>query len=364
MPALTPGEFQVLRHDVRSFVGDYTRMDYGDPTAPRMAQLREEFGLEAVVSGLDTEFEQFLALKRWVRSRWDHGWSHSFGKVKDALDILREAARGEQFFCEHFAITLSQCATALGWPARMVAINIAECGSPRDYHAGNTGHGVVEIWSNEHGKWVVMDADMNVHYERDGVPLHALEIRDAWLSGEADRVRMVQDEPAFVFPAGRTVEIWRENHGGGAQWNEGKARTVLETFARHRALDYYARVRVNGWLWVDQRCLPTLIRNSAPWSVRTTSNPADMYWTVNAVRMSLKPGWDEKGGCLTVTLEHCTPFFSHYEARTDRGEWRRGEATLAWPMREGVNTLECRAVNVMGRRGVTSSLDVAYASPQ
>ena len=41
----------------------------------------------------------------------------------------------------------------------------------------------------------MMDPDINVHYERDGTPLNALEIREAWLDGAADEVEMVQDQP-------------------------------------------------------------------------------------------------------------------------------------------------------------------------
>ena len=70
-----PGEFRVIRYDGRDFVGDYRAIDYGDPLDERMVQLHEEFGLESVVGGCDTELEAILALKRWVRSRWDHGWS-------------------------------------------------------------------------------------------------------------------------------------------------------------------------------------------------------------------------------------------------------------------------------------------------
>ncbi|MFQ6097667.1 MAG: transglutaminase domain-containing protein, partial [Armatimonadota bacterium] len=181
-----PGEFRVVRYDVRDFVGDYRAMEYGDPLDARMTQLRDEFGLESVVAGYGTEFEAILALKRWVRCRWNHGWSRSFRTVKDGLDILREAAKGEQFCCGHYTRVFVDCATALGWPARQVGIAIANCEFPRDHNVGNVGHSIAEIWCNEHGKWVVMDPDVNCHYERDGVPLNAMEVRDAWLSGAAD----------------------------------------------------------------------------------------------------------------------------------------------------------------------------------
>jgi len=73
----TPGEFRVLEYEVPDFVGDCTGCDYGDPDAAHLRELRQEFALDAVVAGIDREWEQLLALKRWVRSRWDHGWSRS-----------------------------------------------------------------------------------------------------------------------------------------------------------------------------------------------------------------------------------------------------------------------------------------------
>ena len=52
-----PGEFRVVGYEVQDFVGDFTCCDYGDPQAPRIARLREEYGLEEVVAGCGTEFE-------------------------------------------------------------------------------------------------------------------------------------------------------------------------------------------------------------------------------------------------------------------------------------------------------------------
>ena len=107
-----PGEFRVIRYGVRAFRGNWHSMDYGDPESSRISQLREEFGLEEVVAGAESEFEAFLALKRWVRSRWNHGYSHHQVRVDDGLDILRAAARGEQFQCGHYARTYVDCACA------------------------------------------------------------------------------------------------------------------------------------------------------------------------------------------------------------------------------------------------------------
>lgn len=367
-----PGEFRVTHYGVKSFIGDFRSMDYGDPNSERMATLREEFRLEDVVAGAESEFEGFLALKRWVRSRWNHGWSHGKEKPKDGLDILRQAAQGEQFQCGHFAMTYVDCARALGWPARTIGVSIENCEFPRDYHIGNVGHAIAEIWSNEYEKWIVMDPDMNVYYRRAGLPLCGLEVRDAWLSGKADEVEMVQDEPLFVMPSGDyTIQALRDE-APDRDWTAEVVRLTLERFARNRAIDYYARLSAGGWTWVDERALPTFVAHYWPRQLRPTTNPDDMYWSLNMVRLAARPSWDERSSKLEVTLEHCMPWFDHYEVRLDApgtrildgGDWRRTEATFDWPMREGVNRLECRAVNARRRPGIVSRIDVAHARAQ
>ena len=355
-----PGEFRVIAYDVPSFRGDYRSMDYGDPNDPRMVALRDEFSLEGVIEAAETEFEGFLALKRWVRSRWDHGYSHQSAEVKDGLDILRQAARGEQFACGHYARTFVDCARALGWPARSIGVSIEHGEFPRDYNVGNTGHSVAEIWSSQYRKWVVMDPDVNVYYRCDDIPLNALEIRDAWLSRQTNQVEMVQDEPLFVVPGERArAELCDQPMY--RVWTEAIIARAFERFGRHRVMDYYARVRVNGWEWVDERVLPSLISHFSPHAVKPTSNLDELYWTLNLVRLEATPSWEGRQSKLRISLEHCMPYFDHYQASIDQGEWQRVESSFDWPMHEGVNRLECRAVNVRGRPGLVSRLDVAHA---
>ena len=37
-------------------------------------------------------------------------------------------------------------------------------------------HGVNEVWSNDYAKWVLLDAKYDIHYERAGTPLSALQV--------------------------------------------------------------------------------------------------------------------------------------------------------------------------------------------
>lgn len=359
-----PGEFDVIDADLPHFVGDYQQMDYGDPLAERTVQVLDEYRLHEVVEGHPTELDAMLALKRWVRSRWDHGWSRRFKEVEDALDILRAAEEGEQFNCGFYTRVFVKCARALGWVARPVGVSIAACSTPRGPNVGNVGHSVPEIWSNQLRKWVIMDPDMNLHYLRDGVPLSALEIHNAWLSGDAEQVEAVQDQPEFVVPQGPCVQIVRELMPQLPDYDARLARLNSQRFSRHRVLDYYARLRIGKWEWLDARCLPTFVSHFSPGGGLTyTSNPDDLYWTVNMVRLSAKASWEGEPK-LAVAMEHCMPWFSHYGVRLDAGDWERREDSFDWLLHEGHNSLQVRGVNLCGQPGITSSLQVAFSWPR
>lgn len=356
-----PGDFEVVRCDLPAFVGDYTQMDYGDPLAGRTVQVREEYRLDDVVAGPATEFEAQRALKRWVRSRWDHGWSLKFNEVQDALDILHAADEGEHFNCGFYNRVFVECARSLGWVARPLGVNVRDAAFPRGHNVGNVGHSVPEIWSNQYRKWVIMDPDLNVHYERDGVPLSALEIHDAWLSHEAEAVTMVQEEPPFALPTGAHVALVSQLMSDMEHFDEVEAAHLCRRFARHGALDYYARLCLGQWTWLDPRCLPSFVGHFAPAGTgMLTSNPDNLYWTVNMVRLSAAASWTH-GPKLAVRLEHCMPWFDHYEVQVDGGAWQTQAETFDWPMREGLNVLAVQPVNVCGQPGLTSRLEVAYA---
>jgi hypothetical protein len=358
-----PGEFRVIRWGVRSFRGDYRGVALGDPQSQRLQELRKEFALDDVIRGAGSEFAALLALKRWVRSRWNHGYDHYKFQVEDGLDMLRAAQKGANFACGYYARTFVDCACALGFPARMVSISVEHCEFPRDYNYGNVGHAVAEVWSSEHEKWVLMDPDLNVYYSRGGVPLSALEIREAWLSGCADEVEVVADEPGFVIPGEDQAEVLRSDPLY-AHFTVQTLVHLFERFNRYRNLDYYVRINVGGWDWVDERVLPTFVHHFAPRAARPTGNADELYPSLNMVRLQLTPRWDEEGAELLVRFEHCMPWFCHFELSVDGGAWQRCGESYTWRMHEGVNRLAVRPVNVCGRVGITSELAVAYASPQ
>lgn len=338
---------------------------YENNNHPKFKELRERYDLDEVIEEGKTEFQKFVLLRNWVNSRWDHGWDDTKMRIspKDALEILKEAERGKEFHCVFYSKVFVQCALSLGYQARRLSISKDISHIPLDelYKEANIGHSVPEIWSNEYDEWIIMDPDLNAHYEKDSVPLNSYEIRQAWLEGKWKEVKFVQGEllPAFVTNPGKYCE---------------EARKQQEIFARYNAMDYYYHISVelgNDYFssdenishlkWVDEFSPPRLmdrpgvpVRNSY-W----TENISDMYWPLNQTFIGLECLRDNYS-ILQVSLKTFTPDFSKFLAKIGEEDWRERRNSFSWSLRDGKNTIRARAVNKLGIEGPVSRIVVKY----
>lgn len=176
-PLTSVAEVRVLAHGSRA-QGDLG-FRFQDLSEPLLAELAAREGLPAVVRGESRQFDQLVKLRDWVASQWPAGTPNPEPpwNALIVLDWIRAGRTGG--FCAQYSQVFLQSAAALGFTARYV-----EIGSRDNPYA----HYVTEVWSDDYDKWVVMDADYNVHFERHGTPLSALEIRDALLSEAAKQL--------------------------------------------------------------------------------------------------------------------------------------------------------------------------------
>jgi len=322
-------------------------------------RLREDFKLDEVVAQGKTEFERILLLKRWVRSRWNHGWNNTKPPL-DAYEILKHAEKGETFTCGYYALVLSECCLSFGYQTRRLGIRVRDTEFPANPQ--NHGHVVAEVWSNDFSKWVLMDADKNCHYEREDVPLSALEIREAWLNGEEDKVKQILDEPHFVVPT-RCEAI--------PEWDSEELKRQFLIFGRHKTMPFYHYLEVteNGVgkprvRWTDRHSPPQLIYNGKPHPQNATyvDRKTDFDWTINRTHIALEcKRSDAFDNYLTVKLTHSMPDFKEFRTKIDAGPWERAESTFTWQLKLGLNRITCRAMNIFGVEGPESFVEVEYS---
>lgn len=305
----------------------------------RLDRLRKQHRLDDVIAGGSTELEQLALLRDWVHSQW-LGWQsqkYPYCPPWDPLEIL-ETTKGDWGFgmCTHYGATFAGCASALGWVARVLIV---------DHHC------LAEVWCETLQKWILQDAgpcrEYDATYEMDGVPINALELHDALLSGRRDEIMSNKLPQNVVEPMDRYVETFcrfgiplRNNHLTHAEPAE----------LRHGNRQYH----YNGYLWWSDHIDPTY----PEYSLQTT-RPADFYWSVNQTRIYLQAA--DRDGALCVLFEHTMPNFSHFEVQIDDDPWQEvREVEMDWPLAEGPNCLAVRAVNVFAKEGRTSSAQITY----
>lgn len=180
--SVTLGAAPSIRPLVFSAVDDAPKMTFlrTPATDPYLVRLKTQYSLDAVTAGKGSDYERARALGSWVRSRWDHH-GRNVPQKRDPISILEEAAAGSQFRCVEYAQVLSAALNAVGIPARVVGLMMADAAT-REVGAG---HVVTEAWLPDRQKWIMIDPQWDITPELKGRPLNAVEFQQALASRAA-----------------------------------------------------------------------------------------------------------------------------------------------------------------------------------
>lgn len=312
--------------------------------------LRERYNLGSLVAGAVDEWQAQLMLKHWVNSRITNGTPTV--EVRHALEILEHAASGKKFWCTYYAITYVECALALGWQARKLGLD--------RYHGaeglGSKHHGAAEVWSNQYRKWVYIDPQSDLHFEKEGIPLSAWEIRAEWLKNkgaEVDHVVGVTPDTVLKNPAvvwwdlpdedETALFFWLYYADNATEWNEqGASKFIFPQDSANAGLTWYQ----NDYDKNASRLHTGYQKNL----FLPTERIEDVYWTVGVVEASL--AGTERGRIL-LSLESYCPDLESFEASFGPNAWQKVEdpAKLVWPLAKGENSLALRTRNTAGVTG-------------
>ena len=288
---------------------------YEDPDAPPLRRLREEYRLDELVAGAPDEYAAQLALGRWVGTRFGHRMDARPEGYPwfDPVTVLHAAEGGESYWCEVVARLTVYAATSLGWPARMVVIS--RVGGSRYDHA------VAELWSNEFGKWFILDTDYNHVFEAEGRPLSSYE--------------MCHDGPRLERAGGLRIRQFAPTKAGVDESRD--------------QLPYFAYVHVdlrNDWLSRRlHRGSPAGGERSTLWTARPGSpdlltlrqredGRETFDWPVNTVEIRTLGSEERNDGTIAIRvgLSAYAPYFEAFALSVDGSEWE----PLDDPVREVV----------------------------
>jgi hypothetical protein len=273
------------------------------------------------------------------------------------LDILEYAARGETFYCTQYAITYAECALALGWHARKIGVDRKH--GPEGL--GSTHHGVAEVWSNQFRKWVVIDPQSSLHFEKDGIPLSGWEIRAEWLRDRGVHVDHVVGVPPSTTKKNPAIVWWDrpdEDETATYFWlyvedhavrppGEEPTRLILPEDEANRGLIWYQNDDLSKRSQIHIGYLKNLF---VP-----TQRIEDAYWSVGVVEASVVA---VSKGSVQLSLDSYCPNGIGYEASFDGENWEpvKDEKKVVWALRPTWNSLRLHTLSAGGVAGPAMSL--------
>lgn len=328
---------------------DYTkRFRFDSFDNPKLKALRERYRLEEVVAAGKDEFERQVLLMDWT-----HRQFKKFGRPSTnchgAIAILNAIGEGHTFFCAQYEEVLVSAAASLGWVDRPLALRRHQ---GVNKVGGSTEHSVTEMWSNQHGKWVMLDPTSNLYLETNGVPLNAWEIRQEWF---------YRDGTNLTFVGGKERKKYRKadlpivlNYFAGF----GELAVHADELDKYGFIGYIPNTDLMdaGYDYAKMFITKDALCDGTKWHVRTLpANPAvDPYFPIGQASLSLRADNDQ----LRVSLKTLTPNFKRYEICINGGEWKATGDDFVWSVRAGSNRLEARTVNQFGVTGPISTAEV------
>ncbi|MBW7996563.1 MAG: hypothetical protein FVQ81_08365 [Candidatus Glassbacteria bacterium] len=318
---------------------------------PQLGELKRRLNLDSLLAGARDDLEQVSRIALMICNRWAHAAPIEY-PVWNALEILDNVDQGEQYWCTYKQLVAMQAFAAIGLHSRIVPCH---------------WHHALEYWSDDYGKWVIIDAWTGNLYRKNGIPSGALELHK--LSRESGSL------------AGSGV--WEINLNPNRWFPWRTADSTLAETGVYRHIRYIPR---NDFLSAPLAPKPAgapgtpLQMNSQLNDLLQTGLPHIGWWQpgdppilagtevryeqdwnfpLNEVEIDLRrPGFTE--GVLDLEFKTHTPEFDTYLVRMGDCDWRPSGSRILWELETGKNRLEVVSRNKWGRRGPKSVVELRY----
>lgn len=314
-----------------------------DLSSPKFQELKTKYQLDTIFHGEKDEFKRILLLRHWIKTVIkidDHGDPYpGDGYVEGILDA---ALQGTGFHCGHFMKVQNGIMNAYGYVTRTLGAGPGVKGGP-DGH-----HGINEIWLNDYNKWFLSDAKYDHHFEKNGIPLSALEIRDEYLKNKAADIVKVKGPDRIVTDIDPETGTSKERSAQTYTWIEYHTNNNMFTvWPDHETLltmyedDFFKN---HTWIWGGK---PHWAYDQPEFMILEPNRDA-IEWTPNTIKSKVSI----KGDKAHIELISDTPNLKEYQMKkSPSDDWQRVENTLDVNLTDDTNKFVFRTINLAGVSG-------------
>ena len=204
--------------------------------------MRKHFKLDDVVAGAKDELDLIGMLAIWSSQRWEKGHLGQIYPAWDALEILKSHTDGQPVggFCQQYNLVFLQACECFGLVGRAISIGPDNRGLLKI----RGGHEVVEIWSNQFGKWIYVDGNAAWYFvdASSRVPLSLRELRERQLQTATG----AEAKPLEIVKLAETKYEWK----GITSWPPfGELRLVPRSSFLAEKSPLPLNQGMRGWFW-------------------------------------------------------------------------------------------------------------------
>jgi hypothetical protein len=313
-----------------------------DLTSPKFQHLITKYRLDTVFHGETDEFKRILLLRHWIKSVIkidDYG--DPYPGEGYAEGILDAALAGQGFHCGHFMTVQNAIMNAYGYVTRPLGAGPGVEGGP-DGH-----HGINEIWLNDYQKWFLSDAKYDHHFEKNGIPLSVLEVRDEYLKNKGADVIMLKGPDRLPLKIDEEMGTSKERYMQTYTWIEWHVYNDMftswpdyETKLIMYEDDYY---RNHTWIWDGK---PHWAYNTE--YLITEKNREAIEWTPNVLDAEVIL----EGKKASIRLRSDTPNLKEYQISiSSNDKWSSVLDTFEIALENDRHEVFVHTVNLAGVAG-------------
>jgi hypothetical protein len=263
----------------------------------------------------------------------------------DAIGLLDSAMTGRyRFVCTQYCIVQNAVMNAYGYLTRFMGSGTGGLYGVKDGH-----HGINEIWSNQYRKWFLSDVMFDHHFEKDGIPLSALEVRDEFLKNKGADVyrsigpdrQLVRWDTSIVYTGLELAKspayyAWVESNAYDNRFTAypNKVPLLLYMYAD----DYF---NTHTWIWDGK---PHWAYSTA--YLQTIPQREYLEWTPGVLDVNTSID----GNSASISIATSMPNFKEFQIQdTESGSpWDPMRASAVLPLSKPHHEWNLRAVNLAG----------------
>ncbi|HJZ41743.1 MAG TPA: hypothetical protein VJ203_15350 [Bacteroidales bacterium] len=317
--------------------------DSEDLSSPKFTHLVLKYRLDTIFHGETDEFKRILLLRHWIKTVIPiNDFGDPYPGEGFTEGILDAALKGQGFHCGHYMTVQNAVMNAFGYVTRTLGAGPGVKGGP-DGH-----HGINEIWVNKYNKWFLSDAKYDHHFEKNGIPLSALEIRDEFLKNKAAEIIKVKGPNRIPFDVDAETGLSKVQNAQTYTWIEWHGHNNLFTvWPDHQELLILYRddfSRNNLWIWGGQPHWAYAKPEFMVW----VEDRDSIYWTPNTIESTA----GIKGTVAHIGLTSDTPNLKEYQMKElPGGDWNSIDQPIDLPLKNKKHEWLFRVVNLAGVTG-------------